>query len=438
MRRWLRALAVVLPCLVVGTVASSGRKSREVVLPDSWVWQVEATRTATSTAVGAGSDGLPEALSAPPDSATSWTVRGGWGNAHPDGSLSELLRVEAPGDPMDSRVFGIRRFADGELLRIERLAEAAQGGLDSWDPILLGLAPAMPEELSAKRPATRALQWTARLGSGIYLRSNCPAVWTIVPEDSPLQMATGVQGGSELLQHVRYEAHCGLNGRADLESGRPVPFRGEGDLKGDIWWDPKARWVVRHELELTRTVHSRWPGQNGALELIQEQTYTVSASRTPGQGAPEPARRLGTPDIATAIDAAIAEWSACAGQPGPHAVTLEALRDGALAVRAAGLPPDAPSVIPDVGGLPQRGAPELVAPEVESADDLSCWQAALDDVRLPPHDDLGERFDFVLPRSGEAFGSPGIIDRSLPGGRAHFIVSEMTRMGEVAAWLGVI
>jgi hypothetical protein len=237
---------------------------------------------------------------------------------------------------------------------------------------------------------------------------------------------------------VRYEARCGLNGRADLASGKPVPFRGEGDLSGDIWWDPEARWVVEHTLSLTRKVHSRWAGQNGALELIQEQTYTVSARRTPDASPPEQMRPLATGDLAAAVEQVRAEWSACANRPGPHAVTLEALGQGALAVRAAGVPIDAPHVVPDVGGLPRRGVPDEDGPGVEAVEDLSCWQAAIDDVRLPPHDHLGERFDFVLPRAADTFGSPGVIDRGLPGGRPHFVVADPAQLETVATWLGVI
>jgi len=434
----MRSRLALLVGVLSATPAIAGRKSREVVLPDSWSWQVDAKRTSSSSAVGAGAIDMPASLSSPQETVASWKVQGAWGPVHPDGSLTELLRVEAPGDPMDTRIFGIRKFADGELLRIERLASAALGGLDSWDPILLALSPAMPEEVSAKRSSTRALQWTARVGSGVYFRSNCPAVWSIVSDTPPLELATGVQGGAEGLQHLHYEAHCGLNGRADLAGGRPVPFRGEGSLVGDVWWDPTARWVVRHELSLERKVYSRWPGVNGSLELIQTQAYTVKASRTPGGTPAAPPVPLSTASVETAVGAALVEWSACAEQPGPHAVTLEALHGGALGVRAAGPPPEAPEVVPDVGGLPQRGRPSPTVTAVDSVDDLSCWQAAVDDVQLPAHDDLGERFDFVLPRSTGSFGMPGVMDRALPTDSPRFIVTDPTSNAEVAAWLGVI
>ena len=333
---------------------------------------------------------------------------------------------------------GVRNDSVAQTPQRPSLAEAAVGGLDGWDPVLLALSPSMPEELSLKRPGKRALQWTARLGSGVYLRSNCPAVWTVIPEDSPRSVPTGVEGGAEALQHVRYEASCGLNGRMDLESGQPIPFRGDGELSGEIWWDPEARWVVEHSLSLSRTVHSRWPGQSSALELIQEQEYTVRVRRSPAASPPEPLRPLAIEDVRSVVEQAKTAWSACARLPGPHAVTLEARQGGALAVRAAGVPVDAPQVVPDVGGLPRRGEQLGERSQLQAVADLTCWQSAVDELRLPPHDHLGERFDFVLPRADAAFGAPGIIDRGLPRGRPHFVVSELGQLETVAAWLGVI
>ena len=430
----MRAAGSIVPllCLLMPREGEA-RRAKPPPPPDAWTWSVKASRTVTSRATGAAAAGMPPGLAEPYSDTVSWTAVAGIDQIYPDGSISELMRVHAPGSPMDGRVFGLRRFDDGEVLRVERLDALSDTGLAAWDPILVGISPAQPEEVTVRSPGRRALQWTARVGTARFLRSNCPATWTVVEDDG--QSVEGWLGRP--VQHVRYSARCGMNGRSDVPGGGPVPMRGQGTMEGDVWWDAETRQVLRHSFRLERVVESRWVTSGGGVALTQDQSFEVQVDWKPAEAVPEPARPLLTSAVMAALPSLGEAWGRCTADPGPKEVVLVADAGGKLRVVSVETPTDPTGVVPVATAQPGMGAPPD-APESEVVtSDLSCWQRAAQAVTLPPHDDVGETFAFVMPRNGDGYGAPGVMDRERSAPDALFLVTPPELQAATAAWLGV-
>lgn len=410
------AVALVLP-----TTSSARKKPAEEVLPTAWTWTVDAATSGTTRAEGPGASGLPDTAKTW-SSKVSWTLDGGWGQTHSDGSRTEWLRARSTGTALDGRIFGLRRFLDGELLKVERLDSHAGAGphLERWDPVLLGLSPTLPPQVSARRPAHRSLQWTARVGSAVYLRTSCPAEWTLVRED-PGAVSSAVVGPDGVpLEELQYTASCSINGRTRTADGKPVPIRGKGDLKGSVWLDSTGQ-LVRHELVLEREVRSRWPGSAGWVELIQDQSFRVEAQRESADEPPKPPVRLDTRDVEALLPELTEAWSTCKGPAVPHALTLSAGPDRTLTVTDIQLAPVKP-MLGDVAFTPI---------------DRRCFEAGVAGLTLPEHDDPDAAFRFVLPFRDGRFQAPGMVDRL--GGPTHplFLWLEPGATAATAAWLGV-
>ncbi len=415
--RW--AVGLLLVGLPVASEA--GRGNAEPVLPAGWTWSVTGTRAVETTAEGAGAAGLPEALAVPQSHTVAWTLAGHWTEPLSDGSLVEWLRVNADHHPMDARVFGIRKFRDGEVLKVERAEEVSPGGLDGWDPLLPTLSPALPEDLRGKKPVQRAVQWTFRYGTADYLRTACPATWTLL-ESAPPAGAVGVS--SAPLVGFAYEGGCTLNGRMGGTDGVPVPMRGTGAVRGEVWLDVDAGIVVDHTLSLQRNVHSRWPGQNAALELIQAESFTLHARWSAADSAPPPAVPLARSAVEAAIPGLLDGWSACASGTAPHELTVEAQPDGGLRVvqvRRLAPPTDA----------------EPAAAVAELSPVVDCWQASERPGVTPPHDDGGARFSFVLPWRDGRFGAPGVVDQAPYAPNVHFVIVDDLAVPTVLSYLGM-
>jgi len=430
----MRSVGWIVPVLCLAAPGEGeARRAKPPPPPEAWTWTVKASRTVTSRATGAGAVGMPNGLAESHRDTVSWTAVAGIDQAYPDGSISELLRVHAPGSPMDGRVFGLRRFDDGEVLRVERLDELVDTGLAGWDPILVGISPARPEEVTARSPGTRALQWTARVGTARFLRSNCPATWTVVEDDG--QSVEGWLGRP--VEHVRYSARCGVNGRSDIPGGGPVPMRGQGSMEGDVWWDAETRQILRHSFRLDRAVESRWVTPGGGVAVTQDQSFEVQVDWTPAEAAPEPARPLLTSAVMAVLPALGDAWGRCSDDAGPKEVVLVAEAGGQLTVASVRSPTDPLGVVPIATAQPGRGAPPDTTGLEVGAADLTCWQSAARAVTLPPHDDVGATFAFVMPRNGDGYGAPGVVDRgrSTPG--ALFLVTPPELQAPTAAWLGV-
>ena len=422
---WLGVLTVPTP--------SKARRSKVPPQPTAWSYEVAATRTVQTVAKGEGAASMPPALALAHTDDLRWTARGGIDHVNPDGSLTELLRLTAPDTLLDGRAFGLRRFDDGEVLKVERFQELADTGLAGWDPILLGLSPARPDRVTAKAPGKRALQWTARLGTARFLRSNCPAVWTLVDDGG-----VGVDGWlGRPVEHVRYTATCGLNGRADVENGGPVPIRGQGKLSGEVWWDVDTHQVIRHAFTLERTVRSRWVSSAGPVEIEQVQQYDVEVSWSPADVAPVGIRTLPTRALSEIMPELVSGWGACADDGREREVTLEAGPAGSVVVRAVHEPRAAVAAVPSAAARPGFMIAPESAPDRMMTEPLVCWQAVADSVSLPAHDEDGVRFTFVVPRHAGGFGTPGVIDRSRAAPGALFVVAPSSLVEATEAWLGV-
>lgn len=422
----------LLPILVLGLpAASEARRSKTPPAPAAWTWTVEATRTVQTEAVGGGASAMPPALSEPFTDQLSWVGTASIHDRHPDGSVTELVRVAGEGTPMHGRAFGLRRFDDGEVLRVERLQDLVDTGLVAWDPVLVALSPARPEKVTARAPGNRALQWTARLATGQFLRSSCPATWTLIDDDG-----AGVEGWlGRPVEHLEYTAACGLNGRGDVEGGGPVPLRGTGTLTGEVWWDAETHQILRHEAALERTVRSRWVAPAGRVELIQTQTYQLSARWAPADQGPSPVTGLSTDDFLAALPDLLPGWSACSPDQRERELVVAAVADGGLEVRASRFPL-APTAAPMTGARPGL-QPQVPAAAPAASGDLSCWQGVASGARLPAHDDLGVEFTFVLPWRDDGFGAPVVVDRERPPPGPLFVVVRDDLVVPVADWLGV-
>ena len=413
--------------------AAIAKRSKAPPPPTAWTYTVTGTRTVTTKASGEGAPGMPPGLAGAQTDDIHWTATAGVVRQNPDGSLSELLRIDAPDTALHGRAFGLRRFDDGEVLRVERLLELADTGLAGWDPILVALSPARPEKVTTKTPGKRALQWTARLGTARFLRSNCPATWTVV-DDGGAGVA-GWQGRP--VEHVRYEATCGLNGRSDVPGGGPVPLRGQGSLHGDVWWDAETHQVLRHDLSLERTVLSRWVTSEGRVEVAQDQTFAIRVDWNEATVAPAPVQPLATEDLMAVLPELVEKWSGCATNNAEQEVVLAAMGGGRLEVRAVGEPRGPALGVPDAGARPGfAAAPQLEATASPSVP-LACWQAAADNTTLPAHDEAGVEFTFVLPWRDGQLGIPGVVDRERPPPGPLFVVVPIDLADDTATWLGV-
>ena len=404
--------------------------------PEAWTYTISGTRSVSTTATGAGAAAMPKGLSGTSEASMAWTATAGLSTQHPDGSITELLRIDAPGSAMHERAFGLRRFDDGEVLRVERLLDLADTGLAAWDPILGAISPARPEIVTLKRPGNRALQWTARLGTAQFLRTNCPAIWTLIEDDG-----AGVEGWQgRAVEHLRYEGTCGMSGRADPEHGSgPVPLRGDGQVSGEVWWDAGTHQVLRHDLVLERTVRSRWAASSGRVEVIQEQTYSVRVDWSPAPARPREITPLATETLVAALPSLLEAWTACVAEPGARELVVAAGPDGRLEVRTARAPvePAIPSTSMLATALPGTDAVARGGEEDLSVGALACWQAAADSVKLSVHDDIGVEFTFVLPWRQAGFGLPGIVERARPPLGPLFVVADEADAESVVQWLGV-
>ncbi|HCH65780.1 MAG TPA: hypothetical protein DFR83_23455 [Deltaproteobacteria bacterium] len=412
--------------------AVHARRGKTPPPPDAWSYTVTGTRTVQSTATGAAAGGIPEALTRLAEARLAWTARAGLTTVHSDGSVTELVRVEAPGTAMHGRAFGLRRFDDGEVLRVERLLEVADTELMDWDPVLGALSPARPDAVTIRKPASRALQWTARLGTAQFLRTNCPSNWTLLEEaDSEVEGWLG-----RPVETVQYEGRCSLQGRADGAEGQPTPLRGTGTISGQVWWDAGTHQVIRHDLTIDRTVRSRWLSPTGRVELIQEQHYAIRVDWVPATAAPEALRLLPTEAFTARLPEVLASWSHCAETPSAKEVVLVLGTEGAIDVRTIREPPGATAPASTFPVDPERSAP--LPQKVEStAFDTACWQAAADTLNLAAHDDIGVRFTFVLPWRDDGFGMPGLVERARPRLGALFVVAGEEEREATEAWLGV-
>lgn len=401
--------------------------------PVAWQYRVQATREVSTTATGEGAKGMPEGLGSLHRDSLEFHASAAVTAQHPDASVTELLRIEAPDSPLDGRAIGLRRFDDGEVLKVERLAELSDTGILGWDPILGALSPARPEEVSAKKPGTRALQWTARIDTARFLRANCPSSWTLVDEPT-----TDVEGWlGRPVQHLRYEGGCGLNGRADIPGGGPVPLRGEGKVSGDVWWDVTTHQIVRHDLHLERTVRIRQPTTAGRAEIIQEQTYDVRVIWEPAIEPPRSVTALSLEAFVDVLPPLLPPWTACAESPGEQELVVVAEARGRLDIRAVRAPTGPASAAPLATATTGQSALPEAAPEGDSTASLECWRSALAGHTVPEHDDIGVEFTFVLPWRDGGFALPGVVDRVRPTAGPLFIVVAPTDLAATTAWLGV-
>lgn len=424
-----------LAVMMVGlSPCAQAKRSKAPPPPAAWSYSVSGSRTVSTTAKGEGAADMPPMLSEPWTETLSWTALGGIDHVYPDASVSELLRISAVEGPLDGRVFGLRRFDDGEVLRVERLLELADTGLVGWDPVLVALSPARPDKVTTKSPGSRALQWTARLGTARFLRSNCPASWTLVDDDGG-----GVEGWlGRPVEHLRYDGACSLNGRADLPGGGPVPLRGQGSVSGEVWWDAETHQILRHELSLQRTVESRWVTPGGRVQVEQDQSYTLRTEWRPADSPPVSVRPLETADLMAVMPELAAGWGACASEPGAREVVLIAGQAGRLEVRAIRAPRDpSASAPPAAAARPGFMQAPISEHATAKSEPLACWQAVADAVTLDEHDEDGVEFTFVVPWQGQAFGVPGVVDRVRPAPRALFIVTPEGGQAAVEGWLGV-
>ena len=426
--RWVCAAMVgVLP--VVGVA----RRSKVPPVPEAWTYSIEGSLSVRTTATGAAATAMPPGLSEPTATAVSWRANAALTTTHPDGSVTELIRVDAPGTAMHGRAFGLRRFDDGEVLRVEHLPELAGTAFLQWDPILGAISPARPDVVTGKKPGNRALQWTARLGSAQFLRTNCPAKWTLVDDGG-----SGVEGWQgRPVEHLRYEGRCGLRGRVE-QADRPAGvLRGTGSVVGEVWWDVDTHQILRHDLVVERTVRSSRLTPTGRLELTQEQTYRIRVDWSPAGERPEPIRALTTSEFTDALSPMLEGWTRCAENPGATELVVMAGPAGAIEVRTVREPSGPAPAAETFPTDPERLQEAAPAALLRGGRDTSCWQAVADGQKLPMHDDAGVEFTFVLPWRDGAFGWPALVERARPPLGPLFIVTDEAHRSDTEAWLGV-
>ena len=114
----------------------AARRSKVPPMPEAWTYSVEGTLSVRTKATGAAATAMPPGLGETIEAAISWQANAALTTTHPDGSVTELIRIDAPGTAMHGRAFGLRRFDDGEVLRVEHLLELADTAFLHWDPIL--------------------------------------------------------------------------------------------------------------------------------------------------------------------------------------------------------------------------------------------------------------------------------------------------------------
>ncbi len=299
------------------------------------------------------------------DDSTLWTVR--------------YARARAPEPwPLEGRLFGLRRFDDGEVLRLAWTRHVVGGdrlgGVFSFAvPVASPWVPGLRD--GAK--ASRTVRWGFDLGPGAGgWREVATLTWRdLGPEER----------GGETLRHLAYAGPWTVAGTV-TDEGLTAGISGEGTAEGEVWlrgdgaWvDQRFAWTRRLDLDFSR------PG--GRVAIRQEQRFEGAARRVAAEASPEPPPYPDAAALRQAVaDALVPAWQACVdgGEAWPPvvAVALAVAPDGALApVEDAPLPASA-------GALPPCGREALagtrLVPHAEDAVVVEFRVATVDGRVVPP------------------------------------------------------
>jgi hypothetical protein len=287
-----RALPVAVGLSVgLGAVAAGcvGRSGREVPQPAPVRYHVSVQAQFETS----GQDGEGAALSALQGlgsraEALELDLSLRWAREYRDGSEGLLVAFDrAAGTargpegerridphPLQGRSVELRRFPDGELLRVGLLEHVAGGdrGGELWAPVLAALSPRPPDIRGEGEHAARTARWPLFLNPGRGAWETIDADWTLLP------MA---RIGSDRCWNLRYAGDWRTEG-GDAAASPSLVIRAQGRAEGEVWISRADHGLVRHTLRWSRRLHlplSVGAGAGGAID--QTQTYTAVLERSP-------------------------------------------------------------------------------------------------------------------------------------------------------------
>lgn len=191
-----------------------------------------------------------------------------------DGSLLEG-EGSAPQVPsLVGRSVELRRFPDGELLRIDLLDHVAGGDRhgELLDPLYFALSPRPPDLPAPGATDRRTARWPLFLDRDRGLWTTVSADWTLAGTE---------RIADDRVWKIDYQGIWTTEG-GDRSHGPPIAAKGEGTVQGTVWLSQSDHGLVRHTLRWSRTLTLTYDGAPaGPVTVVQRQAYEATVERRP-------------------------------------------------------------------------------------------------------------------------------------------------------------